>query len=372
MDEQRIQAYLSLIQELLTCPGGEERRILGQHSDLIDEGFFRVGAQVAQQLQEAGQEQKAQFLMGLLAQLMDSEAQIGSETGVLGSSATPQKYEQFLGEVLQAVSDSQSDPAIVYPLLANNLTKLNTTFIETIQTFVQNNSTQNTVINLFDFGHLIQKFPLGQRALNLEIAIAIYNIALDFFPQTTSATAWAAIQNSLGLVYGERITGDRADNIEKAISAYEAALQVYTREAFLNQWATVQNNSGLAYSSRIIGDRADNIEKAIAAYEAALQVRTYEAFPEQWAMTQNNLGAAYGDRIRGNRAENLEKAISAHEAALQVYTQAAFPQDWAMTQNNLGIAYRSRITGDRAENLERAIAAYQEALQVYTREAFPE
>lgn len=42
MNEQRIAAYLSLIQELLDCPGGEERQILNGHLELVDEGFVQV------------------------------------------------------------------------------------------------------------------------------------------------------------------------------------------------------------------------------------------------------------------------------------------------------------------------------------------
>jgi len=42
MDEQRVQAYLSLIQELFHCPGGEEPQILNRHLELLDEGFVQV------------------------------------------------------------------------------------------------------------------------------------------------------------------------------------------------------------------------------------------------------------------------------------------------------------------------------------------
>ena len=125
----------------------------------------------------------------------------------------------------------------------------------------------------------------------------------------------AAVCLRLGNLYQQYPQGDRASNLEKAIADYEAALQVYTREAFPEQWAMTQNNLGNAYSDRIMGDRADNLEMAIADYEAALQVYTREAFPEQWAMTQNNLGNAYSDRIRGDRADNLEMAIACYSAA---------------------------------------------------------
>ncbi|WP_170191112.1 hypothetical protein [Geitlerinema sp. P-1104] len=42
MDEQRVQAYLSLIQELLECPIGEENDVLNRHLELVDEGFVQM------------------------------------------------------------------------------------------------------------------------------------------------------------------------------------------------------------------------------------------------------------------------------------------------------------------------------------------
>ena len=42
MDEQRVQAYLSLIQELLECPSEEEPQILNRHLELLDEGFVQT------------------------------------------------------------------------------------------------------------------------------------------------------------------------------------------------------------------------------------------------------------------------------------------------------------------------------------------
>ncbi|WP_035734673.1 tetratricopeptide repeat protein, partial [Limnospira platensis] len=72
--------------------------------------------------------------------------------------------------------------------------------------------------------------------------------------------------------------GERADNLEKAVATYQLALEVYTREAFPYEWATIQNNLGNAYHNRIKGERADNLERAIAALELALEVYSREAF----------------------------------------------------------------------------------------------
>ncbi|MBK1990183.1 hypothetical protein A0J48_022095 [Sphaerospermopsis aphanizomenoides BCCUSP55] len=42
MDEQRLQAYQQLIQQLLNCPNGEEPAILEANSELLDADFLQV------------------------------------------------------------------------------------------------------------------------------------------------------------------------------------------------------------------------------------------------------------------------------------------------------------------------------------------
>ncbi|MEM9119952.1 MAG: tetratricopeptide repeat protein [Cyanobacteria bacterium P01_F01_bin.56] len=286
----------------------------------------------------------------------------------------------FLHEILRITAESGQDQAAVHACFRDNIDKLADKTLRSAIPAVFAELTQDADPGgqgkiASDFNSLgvdLADFPLGNRALNLEIAIAAYEAALQVYTRDALPQDWAMTQNNLGTAYRNRIRGERADNLEQAITAYEAALQVRTRDAFPQDWAMTQNNLGNAYSNRIRGEWADNLEQAIAAYEAALQVRTRDAFSEDWAMTQNNLGNAYGDRIRGERADNLERAIAAYEAALQVYTRDAFPQDWAMTQNNLGSAYQNRIRGERADNLEQAITAYEAALQVRTRDAFPQ
>jgi hypothetical protein len=65
-----------------------------------------------------------------------------------------------------------------------------------------------------------------------------------------------------------RIRGERADNLERAIALYEGALTIHTRDAFPTDWARTQNNLAVTYGYRIRGERADNLERAIALYEA--------------------------------------------------------------------------------------------------------
>nr|WP_069968369.1 CHAT domain-containing protein [Desertifilum tharense]OEJ74005.1 hypothetical protein BH720_16760 [Desertifilum tharense IPPAS B-1220] len=377
MDEQRLQAYGDLIQELLRCPSGEANRILNQHSKLVDEGLVQVLVQVAQQLQSVGRENEAGFLLDLaqpLAEYLNRTTNSGTQ-----SNATPEEYFRFLMEVLQAITKSNNDPKVVYPLLAQHQDKLDLMFAEILKRWFEseldpNNSERNQVlaVRLNSLAIALCQFPLGSRANNLEIAIASYKEALQVYTRQGFPQDWATMQNNLANAYRDRIQGDRAENLELAIALYQQALQVRTHQAFPQDWAMTRNNLANAYSDRIRGNRAENLELAIALYQQALQVYTRQAFPQDWAGTQNNLANAYLCRIRGDRAENLEEAIASYQQALQVCTRQAFPKQWAMTQNNLGNAYRDRIRGDRAENLELAIASCQQALQVYTRQAFPQ
>ena len=313
-------------------------------------------------------------------------AKSGKKRGVAGSqgfgktSSVPTRdATRFMKAARQAIEEAKGDKKKVYRFFKANLDELDESLLEALPsvfakvTSNERRGKREKITGLIcNFGNLISQFPLGDRAVNLELAIKAHQLALRVFFREESPENWATTQSNLGAAYSDRIRGERAENLEKAIAAYELALEVRTREAFPEYWATTQHNLGAAYSDRIRGERAENLEQAIAAYELALEVRTREAFPEYWATTQNNLGAAYSDRIRGERAENLEKAIAAYELALEVRTREAFPEYWATTQHNLGAAYSDRIRGERAENLEQAIAAYELALEVRTREAFPE
>jgi len=294
---------------------------------------------------------------------------------------------EFLREILQLIAQGQNSRDQLYPFFQANQDHLDESLLQAIpQVFAELTSEQTLPVqrrislNFVTFADRISEFPLGNRALNLEMSITSYELTLTILTRNAFPEDWARVQNNLAVDYGNRIRGERAENLEQAIACYEAALQVRTHTDVPVDWAMTQNNLGNTYRDRIRGDRAENLERAIACCEAALQVRTRTDFPVDWAMTQNNLGNAYCDRIRGERAENLERAIACYEAALQVRTRTDFPVDWAMTQNNLGTAYKNRIRGERAENLERAfvqtsleqaIACYEAALQVHTRTDFP-
>ncbi|MEZ2228098.1 MAG: CHAT domain-containing protein [Microcoleus sp.] len=368
MDEQRLAAYLQLIQALLECPNGEEGNILEAHRELVDADFVQVMEAVAKKMAEKG-ESKAAWLLNLATHLANP----------VRSTATPEEYLSFLNDVLIATMESGGNRQVVYPILQRNFDKLDLNFAQTLETWTTSTFTKVNSLyaefiarDISNFGNLIQQFPLGKRAWNLEIGIACYRQALIVYTRENHPEQWAMVQHNLAAAYSKRIAGVRATNIEKAIICYTAALEVHTRKNYPKDWATTQNNLGNAYRYRIAGVRAANIEEAIACYWQALIVRTPENYPEDWAGTQNNLGNAYRYRIAGVRAANIEEAIACYRQALIVYTPENYPEQWAGIQNNLGNAYSDRIEGVRAANIEEAIACYWQALIVRTPENYPE
>ena len=421
MEETRPQAYLQLIVTLLNCPNGEEPQILQANLELVDSGFLQVCEVVAENLAEEGQENHANFLRNLASQLGQFLGMNDEEDSDHSEGENPQEYLEFIGDLWQA-EDSNSNIAVIYLMLNQRQHLLNARFAEILQEGANNLIAQHpeaieSIIGIIEnLSIYIRKFPLGKRANNIEIAIAgyhivlnhrqprsekwaqtqnnlanaysdrirgekaqniemaieLYNAALEVYTREAFPQDWAMTQNNLAIAYSDRIRGEKAQNIEMAIASYNKALEVCTREAFPQDWAGTQNNLANAYRNRIRGEKAQNIESAIASYNKALEVRTREAFPEKWAMTQNNLATAYFNRIRGEKPKNIEMAIEFYNAALEIYTREVFPQDWAMTQNNLGEAYRNRIKGEKAENIELAIASYHKALEVRTRAAFPQ
>ncbi|MFM5946059.1 MAG: hypothetical protein ACKO9G_22315, partial [Dolichospermum sp.] len=96
--------------------------------------------------------------------------------------------------------------------------------------------------------------------------------------------------------YSNRIEGEKADNLETAIAACNEALKVYKFDTFPQEWAWIQNYLALTYSNRIEGEKAENLEMAITFYHNALKIRTKEANPQDCLQTARNLANLHYDQ----------------------------------------------------------------------------
>jgi CHAT domain-containing protein len=367
---KRQTAYFKLIQALLKCPRGKELKILRKRADLVDVGLVEMMEMVATILVGQREFYSAQILIDLADFLYSSY--IGADGSPV--TGTFVKAPALLWEVLRTFSLNPSDRQTVYLILATNSDELNKDFLLQFCLWIdytllkcEPKITKAIALFLISFCKMLWLFPLGNRTINLEIAIAGFEGCAKILTREVLPQVWAQIQSDLAPAYRHR-RGARSPNLEKALTACTNALQIFTRDTSPQEWAMVQNNLGLVYSDRIVGDESENLEKAIASYEGALQVVSRDRDPKLWGTLQNNLALAYTRRVEGERAQNLEQAIAFYQVALKVRTDS----DWACSQFHLGLAYSERILGDKIQNQERAIAAYQAALQIYTPETYPE
>ena len=346
MDENRIENYLNLIQELLNCPSGEEPEILQANSDLLDLGFLQVCAGVAGQLAEAGNENGAEFLRNLASQLGELLGMQSAGNGEISEDENIENYQNFILDLLQAEESDSDIATVIYPMLEERQHLLNGRFAEILQQVAENLIAEypeaiESILGVIENLSIdINQFPLGSRRNNIEIAITGYQIVLSH--QQTGSEKWAQTQNNLGNAYSDRIKGEKADNLELAIASYTAALEVYTRQAFPQDWAMTQNNLGTAYWDRIKGEKADNIKQAIKCYREALEICTPTAFPLDCLQTGRNLGNLAFE------LQDWENAIHGYGNAISAVEQS---REWATSQRS------------KREILENALNIYEKMVQ---------
>jgi len=377
MKDDRNQAYIELIEELLSCPSGEEVQVLENHEELIDAGFVQMMGQVAEMLREEGNQETANYLIYGASQLAERLELSYSNSFTV---ETVDSQLDLLFQLLDVTLNSGGNKPDVYLLMQENLDQLDDKFVTVLDRWAfprlqEANQEEAEIIaaTLVVLSNCFAQFPLGSRAINLEIAITGHKIANNVYTSYLAGSdLWGNAQVNLGTAYLYRIRGNKAENLEFAIWYYEAAFEVLNSQDFPKEWTVAQTNMGIAYTHRIKGDTAENLEIAIRCFLSALEVRTRQAFPENWANTKLNLASAYVVRLRGERSENLEEAIRCLEASLEVYTRQDFSEEWAKAQVNLAEVYRNRIRGERAQNLEAAIRCILAAMEVHTRDAFPE
>ncbi len=149
----------------------------------------------------------------------------------------------LLLELLKATHSSQGDAQGVYPLLVENLDLLEAHFIYVLRNWA----------------------TLTLSMVSLDEATLIASVLVDL-----AGIIWALPE------------GDPDVNLEIAIACCEIALQVYTREELPWRWATVHNNLALCYSTRSHGNPVENTRRAYAHYYQAKEVFAHRVFPEEW------------------------------------------------------------------------------------------
>lgn len=107
MDKDRVIADLNLINELLTCPSGEELALLQANGELVDADFVLVMEEAVTKLAAGGNQESADFLQNLATQVSDMLAQ-GAQTKNLAESRT-QAYTNLIDKLIACPNGQEPD-----------------------------------------------------------------------------------------------------------------------------------------------------------------------------------------------------------------------------------------------------------------------
>ena len=102
-------------------------------------------------------------------------------------------------------AEAKGDERQVEQFLQANLAKLDEYLLEALPHIFPKllddglfGDRQNVASLFLAFGNAISGFPLGDRALNLELSFAAYRVALRVFTRDNFPQEWAGLQNNLG------------------------------------------------------------------------------------------------------------------------------------------------------------------------------
>jgi tetratricopeptide (TPR) repeat protein len=359
-NQQRI--YIEFVEALLDCPNGQEEAVLVARPELINQELIMTMMAMAKYCMENNASDN------IWIWLVDFAEGLAIKLG-LEISNKKNKQLRFLTAVLQSIADVNNSLQITYSIMEKKIALIDDDISDVLKTCANdlmntvNKSSQKAIaMNITQFGDLLQQFPLGSKAANIELSINCYMISLEVFVIEEESNTYAIILFSLANAYIARIKGNIADNIEQAIEYYIVALELMSKEkSFVTEM--IQANLAIAYKNRIKGNKADNIEKSIDCALLISNTIDKDKYYDVWVRNQNTLGSAYRNRITGEKSDNLEQSIKHYKVALKEQQTENHQIDWSIIQGNLANAYRDRIKGDRANNSELAIKYYNLVLK---------
>jgi CHAT domain-containing protein len=396
MNEQRAQAYINLIEQLLTCADDEElNNILQANQELIDPAFLQEMENYATGLEQQGNNDDADWLRNMAQQLgqsLNSQAYSTQPSNQLPQSVYVLLYNAGTdNEGIHTISHQKRHTILLFEFSADatNFTQklreqnlavpsVETTETETIMSFCKKND-----YNWEFVPEGANRTPPRESVKTLGIAenlaTATANNFQDYFNFLMEVLRKVWNDPNPNLIYP--FLAQNLDKLDEnfAIVFHDWARQALTKattEQFYYITRDAFNLSNLIREfrpSNITLEQKNAIQQiAVEGYEIALFNLTFDAFPYEWARTKQILGHIYLNEIKGKKTDNVEKAISCYEETLKVFTEEKFAEDWARTMIAMGLAYTNRIKGNRSENLELAFTYCMEALKVYSFEAFPE
>jgi tetratricopeptide (TPR) repeat protein len=273
------QPYISLLQEIIGSPDGNEGSILERNEHLINETLLKIMQDVSEDLKK--QSDRIERIRLNLCKARDGGAIWFDENVV------------FIKEVFNFIAKGVQAQDYFDIFISDYENNLNENFVLRFPDVISGSMSRipkSEVLRLADivgdFGNLIQQSAVGSPAINRELAIISYNKILPIFldPRQRAVT-----QVNLGCAYHNRINGDSVDNLERALEYYNEALIFYSNDEnprnpkyeFRKLWAITNLNKAQALWIRGKGEKVQNLKSAGTVCNQILKVLDKDEFIQE-------------------------------------------------------------------------------------------
>jgi len=315
MNSEREQAYLNLINQLLTCPSGEEAEVLETHPELLDDGLVAAMLEEAENLRRFGELNNANRLMNCAGILlgMNDNTSVAVTRQAEADRLLEQGIQQFNISQVPAALQSWEQALMIYREIGYR---------------------EGEAMSLGILADAYQS--LGQ-----------YHRAIEFLKQSSEISreigyrqGEAACLGSLGNAY------NCLGQFRRAIEFHQQSLEIYREIGNRAGEAISLGNMGIAYQF------LKQLAKAIKLYKQYLEISRKIGFRQGEAISLGNLGNAY------QSLQQLAKAIKLYKQSLEIYREIRDRKGEAYSLGNLGNAYQS------LEQLAKAIKFHKQSLEI--------
>ncbi|MEG5061634.1 CHAT domain-containing protein [Microcoleus sp. A2-C5] len=356
IDIERWLAYRKLSLALLRCRSDEETDILTANPDLIDLGLAREMEIIAQDLATIGESKKniffkeLSFRIGVISQIVEF---CGRQSQVIDQCIA-------LDKMIITTMNSDGNLHQVYQVLENNLNKLDDSlgrmfgiwagiFLSTAEPEIAKVIAEA----ICDFSRLLQRFSKGDRGSNIEIAIAGYKAALNFYEENEKEKL-EKLKNELASAYRQRSRGSAEENNQQAIKYQRESLEI------VSKFHKIQEET--------IRQISNNFELCNLNGAYLLPDSENILVPPSWSLIY-----LYWEENKFDKTNNFDVIIEVSEQVIESYPRNQYPEIWAAIKANQGYAHHRRnnyIPQELIDSVE-AIYCYKDALKIYKPSTHP-
>ncbi|MEG4407095.1 CHAT domain-containing protein [Microcoleus sp. MON2_D5] len=355
MNSERQQAYLNLINQLLTCPRGEEAEVLETQPELLDDGLVAAMLEEADNLREQGELNNANRLMNFAGLLlgMNDNTSVAVIREREADRLLEQGNQQFNISQFREALQSWEQALTIYREIENRQGEANS--LGNLGTAYNSLGQFHRAIEFLEQSLAISR-EIGDRPAeanslgNLGIgyySLGQYHKAIKFYQQ------YLEISREIKDRPGEANSLGNLGNAYHALGEDHRAVEFYQKSLKISR--EIGDRQGEAMSLGNLGNAYNSLgqyHRAIEFIEQQLEISRAIVNRQGEAMSLGNLGLAY------DSLGQFHRAIEFHQLSLEIEREIGNCQGEAVSLYNLGDAYSS------LRQYHRAIKFYQLSLEI--------